>query len=78
MHVLTITIHLKIYWELNKGKASTAKQTYPHSLLGLEMNAYRKDVSSLGHLPCQLDLGENCTAAIMAFTVSYSTVSLRI
>ena len=52
----------KIYWELNynnmshaKGKASTAKQTCLGSLLGLEMTTYRKDISSLGRLPCHRD-----------------------
>ena len=35
-------------------------------------------ISSLGCLPCQLDLRNNHSAAITAFTVRYSTVNLRI
>ena len=61
-----------------KGKASTAKQTCLGSLLGLEMTTYWKDISSPGHLPCQLDLRKIRSPAITAFTVRYCTVNLRI
>ena len=42
------------------------------------MNTYLKEFSSLGHLPCQLDLRKIHSAAITAFTVSYSTLKLPI
>ena len=52
-------IHVQLrYTSHAKGKASTAKQTYQGSPLGLELNLHCVMILSFWRHPCQLDLSQ--------------------